>query len=231
MNRALACFLLLAAALSAQTNRGGIAGTVTDKSGAVVPCATVVITSTGTNQASKITTSGSGAYALQNLEPVVYRVEVTAGGFRKAITDQVKVDTASTTTVNVQREMGGVETTVAVSAAVPLINTESGAAGQTVTAQQIDNSPLVNRSVLDLALTIPNVTGDAGSEDPGLGAGAPVPGYNLTVNRGRAGSTLTHADGANNTGVGTAGALRSFSPEKVQQFPVATNASPAEFSL
>src|SRR5260370_21635432 len=119
MNRALASFLLLAAALSAQTNRGGIAGTVTDKSGAVVPGATVVITSTGTNQASKITTSGSGAYALQNLEPGVYRGEVTAGGFRKAITDQVKVDTASTTTVNFQLETRGVETTVTVTASVP----------------------------------------------------------------------------------------------------------------
>src|SRR5260370_31403471 len=150
MNRALASFLLLAAALSAQTNRGGIAGTVTDKSGAVVPGATVVITSTGTNQASKITTSGSGAYALQNLEPVVYRVEVTAGGFRKAITDQVKAETASTTTVNFQLQIAAIPSAVTVTASVPLINTESRAAGQTVTAQQIDNSPLVNRSVLDL---------------------------------------------------------------------------------
>jgi hypothetical protein len=89
--------------------------------------------------------------------------------------------------------------------------------------------PLNNRSVLDLALTAPNVSGDAGSEDPGVGADQPVPGFNLSINGGRAGSTSILADGVNNTGVGVARAVVSFTPETVQEFTVQTSVFSAEF--
>lgn len=227
--RFLAALVVCAATLFAQTNRGGIVGTITDKSGAVVPGAAVTITNSGTNETFHLTTSESGAYVQQNLEPVLYTVEAHAAGFEKAKVEKVKVDTASTATVNFQLVPGNVQTEVTVTAAAPLVNTESGTAGQTVTEIQIDNAPLVNRSVLDLALLVPNVTGDVGTEDPGVGAGGTVPGFNLTINGGRAGSTLIMADGVNNTGVGVARAVVSFSPETVQEFTVQTNSFSAEY--
>src|SRR6185503_20396031 len=95
--------------------------------------------------------------------------------------------------------------------------------------RQLQDVPLNNRSVLDLALTIPNVTGDAGSEDPDVTSGQPVPGFNLSLNGGRPGSTLMMADGVSNTGVGVARAVVSFTPETVQEFTVQTSAYSAEF--
>ncbi len=80
-----------------------------------------------------------------------------------------------------------------------------------------------------MALTAPNVTGDAGSEDPGVTSDQPVPGFNLNLNGGRAGSTAILADGVNNTGVGIARAVVSFTPETVQEFTVQTSAYSAEF--
>ena len=85
--------------------------------------------------------------------------------FKKAVVESVKVDTAATATVNVILEAGAVSEQVTVAADAPLINSESGTATQTVTERQIRDIPLNNRSVLDLALTAPNVSGDAGSED------------------------------------------------------------------
>jgi hypothetical protein len=76
---------------------------------------------------------------------------------------------------------------------------------------------------------VPNVVGDAGSEDPGVSADQPVPGFNLSINGGRAGSTSILADGVNNTGVGIARAVVSFTPETVQEFTVQTSAYSAEF--
>jgi hypothetical protein len=225
----IAGFVLFASALYAQTNRGAITGTVTDKSGGVVPGATVTITNNGTNEVLRLKASASGNFTEQNLEPVVYTVEVEAQGFEKAKVEQVKVDTASSATVNFQLIPGNVQSEVTVVAGSPLVNTESGTAGQTITEQQIDNAPLVNRSVLDLALLVPNVSGDVGTEDPGIGSGGTVPGFNLTVNGGRAGSTMIMADGVNNTGVGVARAVVSFSPETVQEFTVQTNAFSAEY--
>src|SRR5579859_2497516 len=71
-----------------QTNRGGISGTVFDQSGAVVSGATVIITNMGTNETQRVTTSDSGTYNVQNLDPVLYKVEVQASGFDKSVVDR-----------------------------------------------------------------------------------------------------------------------------------------------
>jgi hypothetical protein len=215
--------------IAAQSNRGGVSGTVTDQQGLVVPNATVTVINTGTNKAVKVAASSSGAYSVQNLEPVTYRIEVEAAGFKKEIIENVKVDTATTVTKNVSLQVGAVSETVSVKSEAPLVDLESGTTGQTITERQIQDVPLFNRSVLDLAITTPNVNGVVGSEDPPVTAAAPVPGFNLSVGGGRPGSTVILSDGANNTGVGIARAVVSFSPETVQEFTVQTSAYSAEY--
>ncbi|PYS56972.1 MAG: hypothetical protein DMF74_27255, partial [Acidobacteria bacterium] len=168
-------------------------------------------------------------FSAQSLDPVTYSVLVEAKGFKKALVDHVKVDTAATATANVTLETGSVTEQVVVTAEAPLLNTETGTTTHTITTRQLQDVPLNNRSVLDLALTAPNVTGDAGSEDPGVSSDQPVPGFNLNLNGGRAGSTSILADGVNNTGVGIARAVVSFTPETVQEFTVQTSAYSAEF--
>jgi len=227
--RLLTLLLVPASLLLAQTNRGGITGTVFDEQGAVVPGAAATIINVGTNQRIVATTSASGSYGVSNLEPVTYRIEVQAAGFRRAIIENVKVDTATTVTRNVKLQPGSVETVVSVQAQAPILNTESGTQTQTITARQMQDVPLFNRSVLDLALTAANVTGVAGSEDADVTSGQPVPGFNLSVNGGRAGSTVMLADGVNNTGVGIAREVVSFTPETVQEFTVQTSAYSAEY--
>src|SRR5436190_3822372 len=128
---------LCALQVSAQTNRGGISGTVTDSTGGVIPNAKVTVTNMGTNQSQKLTTSGEGSFAATSLEPVAYRITVEAPGFKKTVVDNIKVDTASTATVNVILQPGGVETTVNITAEAPLLNSASGTTTQTVTEHQI----------------------------------------------------------------------------------------------
>ena len=212
-----------------QTNRGGISGSVVDQNGAAVPGATVTVTNLGTNQSSTLSTSSSGTFSVNSLEPVTYRVVVEAQGFKRAILERVKVDTATVASANVALETGTVAETVTVNADAPLITTESAATTQTITERQIRDLPLNNRSVLDLAVTVPNVSGDAGSEDPGVTGDQPVPGFNLSLNGGRPGSSTILADGANNTGVGIARAVVSFTPETVQEFTIQTSGYSAEY--
>lgn len=209
--------LLCASPLLAQTNRGGISGTIKDATGAGVPGATVTITAIGTNRAVQLVSSTSGGYSAPSLEPLEYRVTVEMPGFNKAVVDHVKVDAGTTTPVNVTIAAGGVETELTVTAEAPIV---TGTGTHTITAREIRDLPLVNRSVLDLAVTLPNVSGDPGSEDPTVSATATVPGFNLSLNGGRPGSTIILADGVNNTGVGLARAIVSFSPETVQEFTV-----------
>jgi hypothetical protein len=229
MYRLVAISLLCILALSAQTNRGSITGTVTDSSGGVIAGAVVTVTNVGTNEVRRITTAANGTYAVRDLEPVTYNIAVQAPGFKQALVNGVKVDTATNATANIRLEPGSVDTKVSVSADAVMVDTSSGTASSTITERQIDDVPLVNRSVLDLAMTLPNVAGNAGSEDPGLTAGTPCPGCNLSINGGRPLSSQIMADGTNNTGVSLGRSIVSFSPETVQEFTVQTSAFSAEY--
>ena len=221
--------LILSLAIIGQTNKGGISGTVTDSNGAVVPAAKVTVTNVGTNQSIVLTTSSEGSFTAVSLDPVMYSVKAEAPNFKRTLIERVKVDTATVATVNIVLELGTITEQITVESGMQTINTESGTTGQTITEVQLRDLPLNNRSVLDLAATMPNVAGDPGTEDVGTTSEQPVPGYNLTVNGGRPGSTAILADGVNNTGIGIARAVVSFTPETVQEFTVKTSAYSAEF--
>ena len=221
--------LLFCLAIIGQTNKGAITGSVTDPQGGAVPGATVTITNVATQQSITVVTSREGIFAANNLDPVLYDVSIEAPNFKKALVEKLKVDTAATATVNVKLELGNVTEQVTITADLQTVNSDSGTLTQTITERQLRDLPLNNRSVLDLAVTMPNVSGDTGSEDVDAGFGTPMPGFNLSVNGGRPGSTAMLADGVNNTGVGLARAVVSFSPETVQEFSVQSSAYSAEF--
>ena len=132
----LTLLVCLTAALG-QTNKGGISGTVFDKLGAVVPSATVTITNLGTSSAIRLTTSESGAFSAPALDPVYYRVTVEAPGFKKAVVESVKVDTATVASVDVTLEPGQVATEITVTAEPEVIHRESGTLASTITERQI----------------------------------------------------------------------------------------------
>jgi hypothetical protein len=189
-------------AVIGQTNRGGITGTVTDSNGAIVPGAKVTITNVGTNQSTTVTASNSGGFSVSSLDPVLYNVLVEAPNFKKAFIENVKVNTATVATVNVVIEPGSFDESVTIQADAQMVNADSGTLSQTITERQLRDLPLNNRSVLDLALTMPNVSGDAGSEDVDSGVITPSPGFNLSVNGGRPGSTSMQQYGCRHCSIG-----------------------------
>jgi outer membrane receptor protein involved in Fe transport len=221
-------FIFCGAAI-AQTNKGGITGTVFDETGAVVASAKVVITNLSTGESTHLSTSQGGAFSAALLDPVEYRIAVESPGFKPTVVPKVKVDTATTASVKITLKVGELTSEVSVAAEAPLVNRASGTPGQTITERQIVEMPLNNRSVLDLALTVGNVTGAAGTEDPEMGSEIPTPGFNLFVNGGRAGSTSIMSDGARNTGVGLGRAVVTFSPDTVREFTVQTSNFSAEY--
>jgi hypothetical protein len=221
--------LWLAISTVAQTNKGSISGTVTDPQGAAIPGVSVTITNAGTNQTVKLTTSDNGTFSASLLDPVIYTISAEAKGFKKAIVQNIKVDTASSTSANIILEVGSEINTVTVEADAPLINAEDGAAGSVINNRQIVDLPLGDRFVLGLALTIPNVSGQTTTEEVGLFQTSVAPGAGLNVNGSRPGETTFLADGANNTGVGVARAVVNFSPDTVQEFKVSTSNFSAEY--
>src|ERR1700758_3128014 len=65
-----------------QETTGGLQGAVKDPSGAVVPKAKVVLTSTSMVGSKELVTDSSGFYRFANLPPGTYTLTVTAQGFK-----------------------------------------------------------------------------------------------------------------------------------------------------
>ncbi|HWT67060.1 MAG TPA: carboxypeptidase-like regulatory domain-containing protein, partial [Terracidiphilus sp.] len=86
---ALAAILLAPLASHAQTFRGGINGTVTDQSGAVVPSATVEAVQTATGASRKTVSSSAGEYVFQDLPLGAYKITVSAAGFKPSVVSDV----------------------------------------------------------------------------------------------------------------------------------------------
>src|SRR3979409_2260456 len=122
MLRSFCGLLLCLVAIDAQTNRGGINGTVKDASGGVVAGASVVVTNAGTNEVRRMTTTTQGSFSIQDLEPVSYNILVEAKGFKKELLQGVKVDTASISSVVVSLQTGSIETQVTVVADAVSVN-------------------------------------------------------------------------------------------------------------
>src|SRR6478735_3645315 len=72
-----------------QTFRGGINGTVTDQSGAVVPGATVEATEPATGVSRKAITSSAGEYSFQDMQLGAYTIKVSVTGFKASLVKDV----------------------------------------------------------------------------------------------------------------------------------------------
>ncbi len=148
---------LIALPTFAQTTTGRILGTVTDKSGAVVAGANVVVTDVQRGISRTTATDTSGAYVLPDLSPGQYSVSVQAPSFAKVVRPNVQVQVASDVIVDVTLKPGTVEQTVTVSQEVPLLNTTSATLGGTLSTQEIVELPLNGRNYENLLQLRPGV--------------------------------------------------------------------------
>ena len=78
--------------LAQSAGTAGVAGTVTDPSGAAVPQVTVTLTSADTGQSRTAVTGSDGAYRFTLLPPGAYSVRFSAQGFRSADVSGLRAD-------------------------------------------------------------------------------------------------------------------------------------------
>lgn len=133
----------LAACLAwAQGERGTFNGTVSDPSGAVVAGATVKVLNPATGVESTNTTTDAGVYRMPYLSPGVYRISVTAPGFKTAVRENVVLAVAQTLTVDFSLDVGNLSDQVTVSSDPPLIETGTAEIGSYVSKKEFDSWPI-----------------------------------------------------------------------------------------
>ncbi len=157
---ACACvFFLFSLCAPAQQTLGGITGTVTDKSGSVVPDTTVTIVGDQTKLTRTLKTSGNGAYDFVNLPIGTYTVTVSHEGFQTEKLPSILVQANRTATLNVELKVGQVGTTIEVQAA-PAMNAVDTTNGYILEKEQIDAVPLPTGSFTGLAILSPGVNAE-----------------------------------------------------------------------
>ncbi len=129
----------------AQTTLGSITGKATDPSGASVSGAVVTITNEDTNVARDFTTGTDGVYTVSDLEPGVYRVRVTATGFKTLERPHLNLYPRQVLDLDLQLTVGATNDTVTVTAPVSAIDTETATITYTHTAEELVNLPLITR--------------------------------------------------------------------------------------
>ncbi|HYK58863.1 MAG TPA: TonB-dependent receptor [Bryobacteraceae bacterium] len=136
------CFLILAAAAFAQSDRGTITGTISDPAGAVVQSARIEVKNMDTGTVFQGGTSSTGNYVIA--VPVGrYELDVTVTGFKKYVRQNLQVAVATDTRQDVTLEVGAATESVTVTGEAPLLKTESGELSHNVSASDANNLPVL----------------------------------------------------------------------------------------
>jgi outer membrane receptor protein involved in Fe transport len=150
---------LISPAASAQVLYGSIVGTVVDQTDAVVPNATVTITSRETGLTRETTTDPAGRYSLVNVLPGSYDLRVSAKGFRTVTRENVAVTINAVTRVDLRLEVGAVTEQITVAAEAAVLQTDKSDVRAEITTREISNLPLANyRNFQSLINLVPGAT-------------------------------------------------------------------------
>jgi outer membrane receptor protein involved in Fe transport len=222
MPKILWSLFILTAVLLAQSERANLTGSVTDPSGAPIASATVIVIHLDTNTTAAVKTTPGGDYNVSNLSPGRYRVEMSAGGFKRFVREDVTLTAAGTVRLDAQLSLGQLTETVQVTAAVAQVQTENAKISTVVQNRMVDELPLVVggalRSPFNLVTVTPEARGDGGTLSLGGGQAAA---WNATLD----GISVTTNRAANTVEI----AYNAPSVEAITEFTVDTNGFKAEY--
>jgi Carboxypeptidase regulatory-like domain len=224
----LALALLIPTGTLAQNFRGGINGTVTDPSGAVVANATVSAVDTATSVSYKTISSSAGQFAFQDLPLGNYDVTVIASGFQGLRMANVPVSAGSMYTISAKLTMASVSAKVEVQANAADVSLDTTSVNQTTTIpdKAVQDIPINGRDFSQFEALTPGAAG----------FGLPSVGF-LAVNGSRPNQINYQIEGTDNNDIwwnlqavnqsGISSLAGSILPmDSIEQFSMVTTSSP-----
>jgi len=204
----------------AQVISGDIVGTVSDKTGASIPNATITAENTATGVKTTTNSNDRGEYRFANLLVGKYTIRVSAPNFTTTTISNFEVELNKTNPLPVTLEVGAQSSTVEVTSVAPAIDTTTAQVGTTYQEGLQDFPTAAGGSgVLNLSLLQAGVASSGGI---GAGSGPSVGGQRPRDNN----FTIEGVD--NNDKVVT-GPLLIVPNDAVEEFSVLQNAFSPEF--
>ena len=224
---AVCVILTVAPSLMAQTaGSGALTGVVSDSTGAVVPGATVTVTSVDTGQVRTASTGQDGSYTVNLLPPGNYQVKFEASGFQTVEVPAAKVTVTETAVLNQALQVGAQSQEVTIQANVETIQTASSALGTVVNTETVLELPLNTRNYTNLLMMSAGVNASASNAST-LGKGSSL----IAVNGGGTNQNTYLQDGASinnfySLGTNVEGtiyaSLATPNPDTISEFKIQT---------
>ena len=143
------------ASAAAQAVYGSVSGIVRDSTGALLPGATVTITSVERNTVDTVVTNESGVYLKERLLPGNYELRAELAGFKAAVVPRVQVSVDTQTPVNFALTIGQLSESVTVSGGSPLLKTDRADVATRFSEKEITDLPVLDRNFTKFILLTP----------------------------------------------------------------------------
>ena len=210
---------LVAVPIFAQRFDGGLRGTVTDQTDAVVAGAKVTVTNEATGVKQTTESTSAGVYNFPNLLVGTYTLRVEAKGFTPYANKGIAVSSNQVVEANAKLNIGGEATTVEVAAGAEAVETTTSQVSNTFGTRQIVDIPTASSNLLNLAVLAPNTTTQGGGV---LGQGGSVGGTRPRMNG-------FSVDGVDDNSQSVTGSLSTVVNDAVAEFNLVTNQFSAEY--
>jgi hypothetical protein len=166
--------LLLPGTAHAQ-QASGIAGTVRDTSGALLPGVTVEASSPALIEKVRVAvTDGEGRYNIVDLRPGTYDVSFTLAGFKTFQREGIVLSSGFTASVNPELQVGSLEETITVTGESPLVDTQNVRKQTVVSDEMLNQLPTSTKnanSIVALTLGVAGIADVAGIYSTQIGTG------------------------------------------------------------
>jgi hypothetical protein len=150
-----------------------IRGRVLDSSGGVIPNATVKLIQSDTKMHLVTTSSSSGYYFFTSVTPGTYQLDVSASGFQHLTRTGVTAIVGQTVSADLVLIIGGSQQTIKVTAAAPLLQSETSNVETNIPGSIVIAMPLNTRNFVQLATLAPGVELPPGTLLPRINGGRP----------------------------------------------------------
>lgn len=219
--------LLFVAGASAQiAGTANIAGTVSDSTGAVIPNASVTLTSQATQVKRTTTSNGAGSYLFPGIPIGRYNIEVAAPGFKTYVQTGIVLEVGSNISINPSLSIGAADVKVEVQAEGLALQTEDPTFKQTIDQNAVTEMPLNGRQMTAL-ITLSGGSSKAPGGDF-TGSKYSYQTISVSIAGGGGNTTLWRLDGGDNQDYMANGNLPYPFPDAVSQFSVESTALGAQ---
>ena len=191
--------LFLSSAANAQVS-AGIAGRVTDQTGAVISGATVTVKNPETGLSRSTLSDNAGRYELAALPVGQYEVQASKAGFSEKVQTGISLVVNQDATINLTLQVGNIRQEVKVESDASLVNPSTQDISGLVGEEEVKDLPLNGRS-FDLLMTLnPGIVNFTWEKTGGIGVSNSTTGNNFSASGNRPQQNLFLLNGVEFTG-------------------------------